>query len=306
MQPDIGWGHCISVLCTRWMFSERIAGGMMKRDARFTLLELVVAIGIIALLVGILVPVVGTVREKSQKTACASSIRSLSMSVQLYWNDFGTYPSGWLRQNLFGQYHDSAEGFDCPSTKKPYELFYVPRTPAGLDRVFLSCARHQLAAAGPGKGVRPAPAGEVLFNGVPVVGGATIEDGPITFEDGTTVTVNGKAFVLASFYTEIHRLYNAMRVFVDYDKVTLNATVPVGSSFEAIVPAATITASGATLQIKTDVLGASGKVNAKIKVTAGVADVTTWNGEGMSVTPASGQVTVIGPVTDAHRLPPWL
>ena len=58
----------------------------------FTLVELLVVIGIIALLISILLPVVSRVRERGARIACASNLRQIGMAVKMYVNDHKTYP----------------------------------------------------------------------------------------------------------------------------------------------------------------------------------------------------------------------
>lgn len=55
--------------------------------AGFTLVELLVVIGILAVLIGILIPVLGKVRESASRTACAGQLRDIGMQLQMYLND---------------------------------------------------------------------------------------------------------------------------------------------------------------------------------------------------------------------------
>ena len=50
----------------------------------FSLVELLVVIGIIALLLGILMPVLSKVREQSRRTACLANLRTLGQCMMLY------------------------------------------------------------------------------------------------------------------------------------------------------------------------------------------------------------------------------
>ncbi len=63
--------------------------------AAFTLIELLVVIAVIALLMGIMVPVLGKAREKARRVACMGNIRQFIVGIQAYASDFReTLPSG--------------------------------------------------------------------------------------------------------------------------------------------------------------------------------------------------------------------
>ncbi|MBV8780735.1 MAG: prepilin-type N-terminal cleavage/methylation domain-containing protein [Phycisphaerae bacterium] len=63
---------------------------MSKRG--FTLVELLVVIGILILLVGILLPVLVKVMKQSQRTRVASDLNAISLALEEYKKDFYDYP----------------------------------------------------------------------------------------------------------------------------------------------------------------------------------------------------------------------
>src|SRR5688572_12831139 len=61
--------------------------GPPSRMARaFTLVELLIVIGIIAVLISILMPAIGKAREEAKKTACQSNLRTLGQAMFMYAN----------------------------------------------------------------------------------------------------------------------------------------------------------------------------------------------------------------------------
>lgn len=67
----------------------------MKKQRGFTLVELLVVIGIIALLIGILMPALGKARQNANRAACLANMHSLGLAIAMYTNQWkGTLPEG--------------------------------------------------------------------------------------------------------------------------------------------------------------------------------------------------------------------
>src|SRR6476659_5851612 len=64
----------------------------LRRERAFTLIELIVVIGVIAVLVAMLLPALGRAREQAKVVQCAAQLRQVHHALMMYLND----NHGWI------------------------------------------------------------------------------------------------------------------------------------------------------------------------------------------------------------------
>jgi prepilin-type N-terminal cleavage/methylation domain-containing protein len=67
----------------------------MPRRRAFTLVELMVVIGIIALLMAMLLPAVQAIREAARRTRCQNNLRQIGIAIMAHLDAKHDFPAGW-------------------------------------------------------------------------------------------------------------------------------------------------------------------------------------------------------------------
>jgi prepilin-type N-terminal cleavage/methylation domain-containing protein len=107
-----------------------------RRPRGFTLIELLVVISIIALLIGILMPILGNARDTSENALCLSNLRQLFLSVQMYANDHDDYLPNPDSLEMGGQWdYRLRPGDEVPSTDPRATTFAGLEESLGLPAV---------------------------------------------------------------------------------------------------------------------------------------------------------------------------
>ena len=76
--------------------SRLFVGRLIRDEKGFTLVELLVVIGIIALLISILLPALSKARQQASSLACQANLHSIGQGIAIYVGDnHGTLPYGW-------------------------------------------------------------------------------------------------------------------------------------------------------------------------------------------------------------------
>jgi type II secretory pathway pseudopilin PulG len=113
-----------------------------EKKRRFTLVELLVVIGVVGILVALLLPTVRTAREPARRTQCSNNLKQIAIALQNYESDFHALPPActvdedgkplhswrtlilpYIEQKALYDKIDLSRPWDDPANKEAYETW---------------------------------------------------------------------------------------------------------------------------------------------------------------------------------------
>lgn len=97
---------------------------MRPMQRAFTIIEVLIVIGVIALIAAVSLPAVQNAREVARRTKCRDNLRQIGLALTRYHDQFGSFPPGQIahflaKPNTYGTYADPEE----PTRTEPDKRF---------------------------------------------------------------------------------------------------------------------------------------------------------------------------------------
>ncbi|MGR3302313.1 MAG: prepilin-type N-terminal cleavage/methylation domain-containing protein [Candidatus Scalindua sp.] len=279
---------------------------LQRTNKGFTLIEMLVTIGIIATLTGIGAVTVSKVRNANQQTTCVNNLRAISQGLQLYYNDYMSFPEDgypddgddiYPLSTDLASYINNKSTFVCPEDKDTtsitnfasYDPYYVARKgPYESDELAIGCPRHRGAknstSAFSTGSTEITKIGTVLANGQEMPPDGTTAERTISsvgdvmkFDDLSTVTITNASggsygcILVQSVQLADGTLYSIIKV---QDNGIIDVRVTSGSKFEVVTPSAIVGVRGTEFTVATSSNGSEAGYQTDVTLDTGIVVVT--------------------------------
>jgi type II secretory pathway pseudopilin PulG len=256
-----------------------------------------VTMGIIAVLSGMGVIGFNKITATNQQTQCINNLRGISQGLQLYHNDFRTFPDDGYPYDADDLYPLSSDLaiyvpaksiFVCPEDEDTtsisdfasYDPYYVARPGSYQnEELVIGCPRHsdarnstslfsmgstEITNIGTVLATRSGDEQAILPDGTTAQRTITAVNDVMTFADGSTVRITNASggdygcFLVQSVRLADGTLYSIVRV---QDDGTIDVDVNTGSKFEIVTPSAIVGVRGTKFTVVTTNGGYTTDVN---------------------------------------------
>ncbi|NLH71517.1 MAG: prepilin-type N-terminal cleavage/methylation domain-containing protein [Verrucomicrobia bacterium] len=107
---------------------------LASAGAGFTLIEMLVVVGIIGILMAMLMPAISRAKGKANQIKCVNNLRQLALSLSMYADDFsGEYPPRRTPPNTWPgklqPYFKDWQIIACPTDRRPVVVLVLVREP---------------------------------------------------------------------------------------------------------------------------------------------------------------------------------
>jgi prepilin-type N-terminal cleavage/methylation domain-containing protein len=300
----------------------------------FTFIELMITMGIVAVLSGIGVVGLSKITATNQQTQCINNLREISQGLQFYHNDIRTFPEDGYPYDKtkdptplsteLASYIKVKSVFVCPADEDPasssnyesYDPYYVARPGSYQnEELVIGCPRHsndssstsmfsmgstEVTNIGAVKATRSGVEQAISPDGTTADRAISVSGDVLEFADGSTVTLDnsaGDCFLVQSVRLADGTLYSIVRL-QDNGKITVD--VNQGSKFEVVTPSAIVGVRGTRFTVE--------NFNGGYKT-----DVTLFDGTvilmdritGETTTLTEGGITLASAETEMHSHPHW-
>lgn len=305
-----------------------------RTDKGFTLIELLVTIGIIGILAGIGIIAFSKIMSTNRQTTCVSNLRAISQGLQLYYNDYMSFPEDgypddgndlYPLSTDLASYINNKSTFVCPEDKDTtstgnfasYDPYYVARKgPYESDELAIGCPRHRGAKSSTSAfstgSTEITTIGTVLANGQDIPldqeippDGTTAErtinsvGDTMTFDDGSTVTItNASGGNYGCFLVQSVRLADGTlySIIKTQNNGTIDVQVMSGSKFEVVTPSAIVGVRGTQFTVQTSNNGSVAGYRTNVILDSGIVVVKDRETGKATTLKINGATTTTGDV----------
>ena len=172
----------------------------MRRPQAFTLVELLAVVGVVALLVALLLPVLASARRSARTVACAANLTTIDRGLQMYANDNEGYLYPIAHPDLYGYWWEFV-----PSLGDAYATRHPPWAVSIEMHIF--CPEEPVTSKHVGQlGVVTLPRTSYILNGHLATLRVRRSDGSVGGRPATSVVLAGesKDDVSASYLKPYH------------------------------------------------------------------------------------------------------